>query len=154
MVKLTAQPPIGTRPGPVDTPSQAVVNGKQPAAPRVGDGKINSTTSAQKDKEEEIETNENIPANVINGAVDEDVNNKNKKKLKKMKQRNNGNPEERMEEINSIFAPKDGLDLNGGMDAADREIEQFKQFCFNSVPVQNRAKVNFDVKNISFKKKS
>ena len=42
----------------------------------------------------------------------------------------------------------------GDMDAADREIEQFKQFCFNSVPVQNRAKVNFDVKNIAFKKKT
>ena len=54
----------------------------------------------------------------------------------------------------SIFAPKDGLDLNGDMDATDREIEQFKQFCFNSVPIQNRAKVNFDVKNIAFKKKN
>jgi len=87
------------------------------------------------------------------GVQDENVNceedNSRKKNRKKRK-----NAEDKMEEINSIFAPRDGLDLSGDMDATDREIEQFKQFCFNSVPLQNRAKVNFDVKNIAFKKKS
>jgi len=73
-------------------------------------------------------------------------------KRKNRKKRKNN--EDKMEEINSIFAPKDGLDLNGEMDATDREIEQFKQFCFNSKPIQNRAKVSFDVKNIAFKKKN
>merc|ERR550519_1474876 len=157
MVKLTnnQQQPIGTRPAmPGDAANQVLVNGKQPAVPRLagGDTKVNNI-SMKDNKEEEVETNENIPTNGINGVLnsEEDINNKNKKKIKKKR---NGNTEERMEEINSIFAPKDGLDLNGGVGAADREIEQFKQFCFNSVPVQNRAKVNFDVKNIAFKKKT
>ena len=41
----------------------------------------------------------------------------------------------------------------GDLDPADREIEQFKLFCRDSVPVQNRTKVSFDVRNIAFKKK-
>ena len=56
--------------------------------------------------------------------------------------------------INMTWSLTSSYHYLGDMDAADREIEQFKQFCFNSVPVQNRAKVNFDVKNISFKKKT
>ena len=51
----------------------------------------------------------------------------------------------------SIFDPRN-MDC-GEMDAADREIEQFKLFCRDSVPVQNRTKVSFDVRNIAFKKK-
>ena len=51
----------------------------------------------------------------------------------------------------SIFAPR-SEDV-GEMDPADREIEQFKLFCRDSVPVQNRTKVSFDVRNIAFKKK-
>ena len=51
----------------------------------------------------------------------------------------------------SIFAPRS--EDCGEMDAADREIEQFKLFCRDSVPVQNRTKVSFDVRNIAFKKK-
>jgi hypothetical protein len=39
------------------------------------------------------------------------------------------------------------------MDDAEREIEAFKRFCFDSVPLQQKTKVNFDVKNIAFKKK-
>jgi len=39
------------------------------------------------------------------------------------------------------------------MDDAEREIEAFKRFCFNSVPVQEKPKVNFDMKNISLTKK-
>merc|ERR1712029_378862 len=54
-----------------------------------------------------------------------------------------------MEDLNSIFDPRNSDE----MDAADREIEQFKMFCRDSVPVQNRTKISFDVKNIAFKKK-
>ena len=53
--------------------------------------------------------------------------------------------------LDSIFDPRN-MDC-GEMDAADREIEQFKLFCRDSVPVQNRTKVSFDVRNIAFKKK-
>ena len=53
----------------------------------------------------------------------------------------------------SVFAPKD-IDLdNGEIDDDEREIEAFKRFCFNSVPLQEKPKVNFDMKNISLKKK-
>ena len=53
-------------------------------------------------KEEEVETNENIPTNGINGVLnsEEDINNKNKKKIKKKR---NGNTEERMEEISKLI---------------------------------------------------
>ena len=57
-----------------------------------------------------------------------------------------------LEDLNSIFDPGN-TDFSGEMDAADREIEQFKLFCRDSVPVQNRTKVSFDVRNIAFKKK-
>merc|ERR1712179_87210 len=70
-------------------------------------------------------------------------NNENKKKKR--------NPEDKLDDFNSIFAPR-SVDC-GGVDAADREIEQFKLFCRDSVPVQNRTKVSFDVRNIAFKKK-
>jgi len=153
--------PIGSRPSDNKPPSNILVNGKQPSV-NGKNGCCNNTdvktndnnkTNSTGSQNEENEGNENIPACGINGVLngEEDSAAKNKKKSKKKR---SGNPEERMDEINSIFAPKDGLDLNGDMDAADREIEQFKQFCFNSVPVQNRAKVNFDVKNIAFKKKT
>merc|ERR1712062_356388 len=57
------------------------------------------------------------------------------------------------EDLNSVFVPKD-IDLeNGEMDDDEREIEAFKRFCFNSVPLQEKPKVNFDMKSISLKKK-
>ena len=53
----------------------------------------------------------------------------------------------------SIFEPKD-IDLeNGDMDDDEKEIEAFKRFCFNSVPLQQKPKISFDMKNISLKKK-
>ena len=55
--------------------------------------------------------------------------------------------------LDSVFAPKD-IDLeNGEMDDDEREIEAFKRFCFNSVPLKEKPKVNFDMKSISLKKK-
>ena len=50
----------------------------------------------------------------------------------------------------SVFAPKD-IDLDN-VDEDEREIEAFKRFCFDSVPLQQKTKVNFDVRSI-FKKK-
>merc|ERR1712227_947123 len=76
---------------------------------------------------------------MVNGVNEENI----KKGLKQK------TPE--LEDLNSIFDPRN-MDC-GGMDAADREIEQFKLFCRDSVPVQNRTKVSFDVRNIAFKKK-
>jgi len=81
-----------------------------------------------------------------NSTLAEDDNKKNNKKNKKKR-----NPDDKLDDLNSIFAPR-SVDC-GDMDAADREIEQFKLFCRDSVPGQNRAKVNFDVRNIAFKKK-
>jgi len=78
-------------------------------------------------------------------AEEENKKNNNKKNKKKR------NPEDKLDDFNSIFAPR-SVDC-GDMDAADREIEQFKLFCRDSVPVQNRTKVSFDVRNIAFKKK-
>jgi len=89
---------------------------------------------------------------VVNGngaspdaAGDSDEANKKKKKKKKK------NSQDNLSEINSVFAPREGVDLSGDMDAADREIEQFKQFCLNSVLLQNRTKVNLDIKSIKKK---
>ena len=54
----------------------------------------------------------------------------------------------------SVFAPKDiDLENDHEMDEDEREIEAFKRFCFNSVPLQEKPKVNFDMKSISLKKK-
>lgn len=96
-----------------------------------------------------INNNENqAPDDVClngNSISNDDDNKKNKKNKKKR------NPEDKLDDLNSIFAPR-SVDC-GGVDAADREIEQFKKFCQGSVPVQNRTKVNFDVRNIAFKKK-
>jgi len=85
----------------------------------------------------------------VNGnniSAEEDNKKNNNKKNKKKR-----NPEDKLDDLNSIFAPR-SVDC-GDMDAADREIEQFKLFCRDSVPVQNRTKVSFDVRNIAFKKK-
>jgi len=94
--------------------------------------------------------------NIENQAPNEEMMNGNhaedEKKNKKNKTKTKRNPDEKLEEINSIFAPREAD--TGDMDAADREIEQFKQFCLDSRPAQNRAKVSFDVRNIAFKKKA
>ena len=99
-----------------------------------------------------------------NNIAAEEENKKNNNKKNKKKR----NPEDKLDDLSkflnrnwnnspmslfsdSIFAPR-SVDC-GDMDAADREIEQFKLFCRDSVPVQNRTKVSFDVRNIAFKKK-
>jgi len=103
------------------------------------------TTGANNNNIENQAPSEDSNMNGVVSHTTEEEGRKNKKNKKKR------NPDEKLEEINSIFDPRT-VDC-GDMDAADREIEQFKQFCRDSVPVQNRAKVNFDVRNIAFKKK-
>jgi len=59
------------------------------------------------------------------------------------------------EDIESIFAPKRSSDLIEKMDEIDRELEEFKEFCLNSVPQPNRTKIVLDMKDImSFKRKN
>lgn len=61
--------------------------------------------------------------------------------------------DQNIDDFNSIFEPKD-IDLeNGDMDDDEKEIEAFRRFCFNSVPLQQKPKISFDMKNISLKKK-
>lgn len=55
-----------------------------------------------------------------------------------------------------VFMPKDNIDLeNGEMDELEREVEAFKRWCFNSVPVANKEKVNvtLNLKDIMARKK-
>jgi len=126
--------------------ASTIATSKGPMVNGVGDntnGNKSSGTTGNNNIENQA-PNEDVcvNGNISNGDDESRKNKKNKKKR---------NPDEKLEEINSIFAPR-GEDC-GDMDAADREIEQFKQFCRDSVPVQNRAKVSFDVRNIAFKKK-
>lgn len=94
--------------------------------------------------------------NIENQAPNEEMMNGNhteeEKRNKKNKTKTKRNENEKLEEINSIFEPREAD--TGDMSATDREIEQFKQFCLDSKPAQNRAKVSFDVRNIAFKKKA
>merc|ERR1719430_305739 len=103
-------------------------------------------------------SNNNINGNnnIENQAPNEEMMNGNhteeEKRNKKNKTKTKRNENEKLEEINSIFEPREAG--AGDMSATDREIEQFKQFCLDSKPAQNRAKVSFDVRNIAFKKKA
>merc|ERR1712227_854421 len=99
----------------------------------------NNVISNGNNNNEMSKENDRGMVNGVNGVNEETI-----KKAFKQK-----TPE--LEDLNSIFDPRN-MDC-GGMDAADREIEQFKLFCRDSVPVQNRTKVSFDVRNIAFKKK-
>ncbi|XP_064466285.1 protein FAM193A-like [Ornithodoros turicata] len=52
-----------------------------------------------------------------------------------------------------VFLPKD-IDLeNGELDELEREVEAFKRFCFNSVPVANKEKVHVNLKDILVRRK-
>merc|ERR1712110_1013256 len=91
--------------------------------------------------------------NIENQAPNEEMMNGNHtEENKRNKTKTKRNENEKLEEINSIFEPREAD--TGDMSATDREIEQFKQFCLDSKPAQNRAKVSFDVRNIAFKKKA
>lgn len=113
--------------------NKTVTNGTGPA-PAVNGNPVISNGNNNNDAAKENN------AGLVNGNNKEEA-------IKKMKKHKS--PE--LDDYNSIFDPRN-MDC-GEMDAADREIEQFKLFCRDSVPVQNRTKVSFDVRNIAFKKK-
>ncbi|XP_046371497.2 protein FAM193A-like isoform X3 [Haliotis rufescens] len=59
--------------------------------------------------------------------------------------------------VDEIFMPRSESDLeNGDMDEVERELEEFKRFCFDSPQPQKKEKlqVNFNLKDIFSKKKS
>uniref|UniRef100_A0A1B6DDP5 FAM193 C-terminal domain-containing protein n=1 Tax=Clastoptera arizonana TaxID=38151 RepID=A0A1B6DDP5_9HEMI len=76
-----------------------------------------------------------------------------KKKKKKKKKGTNGKGQQD-ECVDSVFAPKD-IDLeNGDIDEGERELEAFKRFCLQSVPLKRKEKVHLNIKDIVLKKKS
>merc|ERR1719452_134690 len=129
-------PPSNTLPAPV-------TNGLGDHAPAVNGNK--NFMNGNNNNENQAPSEDSC-VNGNNTSAETDDNKKINKKNKKKR-----NPDDKLDDLNSIFAPR-SVDC-GGVDAADREIEQFKLFCRDSVPGQNRAKVNFDVRNIAFKKK-
>jgi len=137
-----AKKPLGpiARPAPPPAPT---TNGLGDHAPLINGNKNfyngNNNNENQAPSEDPCMNGNGIPVD------DENKKNNNKKNKKKR------SPDDKLDDLNSIFAPR-SVDC-GGVDAADREIEQFKLFCRDSVPVQNRTKVSFDVRNIAFKKK-
>jgi len=146
--QATSKKPLGpiARPTPPPTntlppPTTPVTNGLGDHAPVVNGNK--NLCNGNNNNENQAPSED--PCVNGNNTADED-NKKNNKKNKKKR-----NPDDKLDDLNSIFAPR-SVDC-GDVDAADREIEQFKLFCRDSVPVQNRTKVSFDVRNIAFKKK-
>merc|ERR1712117_60387 len=140
----TAVKPAAAAPSVVKQAAPAVK--KTPAAapsskPAVTNGSAINGNNIMANGNNNNEMSKENNAGAVNGSVTDD----NVKKGLKHK-----SPE--LDDYNSIFDPR-SMENDGGMDAADREIEQFKLFCRDSVPVQNRTKVSFDVRNIAFKKK-
>merc|ERR1719242_463324 len=134
---LPPAPAPASAPSPASAPAPAKkMNGAAPA----GHEKTNGPAMVNGNNNNLSKSSDQI-VNGSNGVNGEPVN----KRTGKHK-----TPE--LEDLNSIFAPSS--EDCGEMDAADREIEQFKLFCRDSVPVQNRTKVSFDVRNIAFKKKT
>ncbi|XP_063221682.1 uncharacterized protein LOC134530617 isoform X2 [Bacillus rossius redtenbacheri] len=77
-----------------------------------------------------------------------------KKKRKKKKSAGDHDHGDDWNLVENVFAPKD-IDLeNGDIDDAERELEAFKRFCFNSVPPKQKEKVHLNIKDIVLKKKS
>uniref|UniRef100_T1J0Y6 Ubiquitin-like domain-containing CTD phosphatase 1 n=1 Tax=Strigamia maritima TaxID=126957 RepID=T1J0Y6_STRMM len=59
-----------------------------------------------------------------------------------------------LKSIDEVFVPRD-IDLdNGELDESERELEAFKRFCWNSIPLANKEKVHVNLKDIVIKKKS
>eukprot|EP00092_Neocalanus_flemingeri_P019810 GFUD01021460.1.p1 GENE.GFUD01021460.1~~GFUD01021460.1.p1 ORF type:complete len:1720 (+),score=598.38 GFUD01021460.1:69-5228(+) len=154
--KVTAAQPVSKKPlGPIARPTPPptntlpatttltpVTNGLGDHAPAVNGNK--NLCNGNNNNENQAPSDD--PCMNGNSTSADEENKKNNKKNKKKR-----NPDDKLDDLNSIFAPR-SVDC-GDMDAADREIEQFKLFCRDSVPVQNRTKVSFDVRNIAFKKK-
>ncbi|XP_072759086.1 uncharacterized protein [Anoplolepis gracilipes] len=77
-------------------------------------------------------------------------------KSKKKKKRGNGTRQcgDDWNLVESVFTPKDIGDMDGDMDDFERELEDFKRFCQQSVPPPHKEKVNLNIKDIVLKKKS
>ncbi|XP_041368374.1 protein FAM193A-like [Gigantopelta aegis] len=76
-------------------------------------------------------------------------------KSKKGKKKNKTGEESRC--VDEIFMPRSESDLeDGNMDEVERELEEFKRFCFDSPKPKKKEKlqVNFNLKDIFAKKKS
>ncbi|BES94999.1 Family with sequence similarity 193, member A [Nesidiocoris tenuis] len=81
---------------------------------------------------------------------------KRRKKKKKANKAEGGGEAEDWNTLDNVFVPKH-LDLNDGeIDDAERELEAFKLFCMQSVPVplDRKEKVNLNLKDLVLKKKS
>lgn len=73
-------------------------------------------------------------------------------KKKKAKKNKKGNLED-LTTIDSVFTPKDVAE--GELDETERDVEAFKRFCFNNVPLNSgeKPKVNINIKDIMIKKR-
>lgn len=73
-------------------------------------------------------------------------------KKKKTKKNKKGNLED-LTTIDSVFTPKDVAE--GELDETERDVEAFKRFCFNNVPLNSgeKPKVNINIKDIMIKKR-
>merc|ERR1712004_656534 len=130
-------------------------SGKRPLAPTAAPRASSTAPSRPLSNQQQANGNNNLNGNnnIENQAPNEEMMNGNHtEENKKNKTKTKRNENEKLEEINSIFEPREAD--TGDMSATDREIEQFKQFCLDSKPAQNRAKVSFGVRNIAFKKKA
>lgn len=72
-------------------------------------------------------------------------------KSKKSKKKKNSSDD--VTSPDDVFLPKD-IDLeNGDLDELEKEVEAFKRFCFNSVPLANKEKVHVNLKDILQRRK-
>ena len=71
---------------------------------------------------------------------------------KRRKKNKKGNLED-LTTIDSVFTPKDVAE--GELDETERDVEAFKRFCFNNVPLNSgeKPKVNINIKDIMIKKR-
>ncbi|XP_005091367.1 protein FAM193A isoform X2 [Aplysia californica] len=129
---------------PARAPASAAVTSASPAAPSVTAGKANvpdSPGAGSNSSASQSPSSGTKPAEVTKPAKAK----KNKKKNK------NGD----LSCVDEIFMPKSEAELDGNVDEFERELEEFKRFCFEPAQPRERRKipVNVNLKDI-FKKKT
>ncbi|GAB6025440.1 hypothetical protein CHUAL_011185 [Chamberlinius hualienensis] len=73
---------------------------------------------------------------------------------KKRKAKKKQLPAEIGSPIDEVFIPRD-IDLdNGELDETERELEEFKRFCWDSVPVPHEEKIRVNLKDLKLSKKN
>lgn len=108
-----------------------------------GNGRHNHEQSCSADQHMEAKKQLCI-AHHVNGT-------QNSSKSKKSRKKKNSSTD--VTSPDEVFLPKD-IDLeNGELDELEREVEAFKRFCFNSVPVANKEKVHVNLKDILLRRK-